>query len=653
MDYNKGKAYDENSLKDNKEVETNEMKENNLFIFSNESFKNKSILKDDSDITYYNQDFTLFEKKDFAKELFERMAFDENISIEDILSYDNTNQKAQKKYLNLAVNLLLKENDSIKKLMLIEKIQKSSIILDENEYNQEIYKLPNELQDKVKYNNYKKILINLLGLISDTDMDDNLNEVIECFHFKIRYEFNQEAVFGENNYYFYCLVQQLYSDNLFYINDNIKLYKDFIIKAKNFLLKETDFSTLNKKKRDYFEYLINILVDEKFLEDIWQKIEIENYLDSFGIDNTLNKNIEEKKNFIQERNSKNNDNENYTKELKSAIEKLNNIIQSDEEINYIFGMEHNELFVDILDNRKVSRKKFNKKERFKYNIQMFNKGILNIIEKELTYKNYFSFDSLLLRTINYGYEEKFIESSIDKFKEIIKKILKSEAAERFFNFYYKDKYKDLNYHFNQDKVIEEIFRRIKFVPLFNKNEKVFTSTLELKIYMNIIPGSFNNYHIRIFERKIMQIGRLIISAIHEIMGHFLRRYYSFLTNNKVKFNTKEDNVINMKPESGNFVEREFLGILYSHSISFNESIEFFKKDFKTFPIISQENLELKDLRNIIENNKDYFGFISNDNNNGYDTIEINTFQVYLMKGFNINTKIISCGFRKENAIFLN
>jgi hypothetical protein len=149
---------------------------------------------------------------------------------------------------------LLEEKDSIKKLMLIEKIQKSSIILDENEYNQEIYKLSNELQDEVKYNNYKKILINLLGLISDKDIEENIKEVIECFHFKIRFEFNQEAVFGENNYYFYCLVQQLYSENLFYINDNIKLYKDFIIKAKNFLLKETDFSTLNKKK----ENILNI-----------------------------------------------------------------------------------------------------------------------------------------------------------------------------------------------------------------------------------------------------------------------------------------------------------------------------------------------------------------------------------------------------------
>ena len=649
-------SHENNNQNNEEEMRYNDMNVSNPFIYSNESFKNQSILKDSPEISYYPQDEEpiLFNKKDLAIELLGLREFDNSISIEKVLYYDNTYAKGQKVYLNLAINILLDEKDETKKLVLLEKINKSSIILNEKEYNEEINKLPSEIKEKVKYNNYKIILIDVLELISKGNIEDKIKELINAFHFKIRYEFNQDALLGENNYYFYCLVQQLYSDNLFYINKKINLYKDFIIKAKNFLQKEKDFSNLTQKKKDYFEYLINILLDEAFIEDRWQKKEIENYLDSFGIEEEIN----EKENMIDDKKITNNkkndinkniDYENYIQTVKNAIKNLNNIIQSDEEINYKYDSNEKQIFIEILDNNRVSRKAFSMKKEYSYDIKIFNKGILYILEKEFTYKNYYSFESLLFRNINYGYEEKFIEPFKEKYLEIISKIL---AAEQFFNSYYGKKYKNLDYHFKRDDVIKEIFKRIKFIPIFNKKEKAFTSPLELKIYISSIPGAFNNYNIRIFERDIMQLARLIVITINVIMGHFLRRYYSFTTNNLIKFNTKEDDDIDMKPESGNFVEKKFLGIIYNHSISFSESIELLKTNLENFPIIRNE-IQLKDLEKIIEENKEYFQFISNNNKNVNSTIDLNTFQIYLIKGFTKNTKIISCGFRKENLIFLN
>ena len=100
-----------------------------------------------------------------------------------------------------------------------------------------------------------------------------------------------------------------------------------------------------------------------------------------------------------------------------------------------YDSNEKQIFIEILDNNRVSRKAFSMKKEYSYDIKIFNKGILDILEKEFTYKNYYSFESLF-RNINYGYEEKFIEPFKEKYLEIISKILKSNAAEQFFNSYY-------------------------------------------------------------------------------------------------------------------------------------------------------------------------------------------------------------------------
>ena len=43
------------------------------------------------------------------------------------------------------------------------------------------------------------------------------------------------------------------------------------------------------------------------------------------------------------------------------------------------------------------------------------------------------------------------------------------------------------------------------------------------------------------------------------MGHYLRRYYSFITDRDIPMDTNEDNIIDTKPEEGEYIEKNFLG----------------------------------------------------------------------------------------------
>ena len=670
---NKDKALNrsrENSLKKDKyEKKCHEV----CFKYSNEGYKNKSILSE-VEISYYpqNDNLTLFEKKDRAKELLQLREIDNNISIEDVLFYDDTNEEAQKEYLKTAVNILINEKLEEKKVLLYEKIFKSCIILKENEYNNEILRLPIEHQNQVKYINYKKVLISSLKLMYIYDIEDNIEKIVESFHYKKKYDFNQGCILGENNYYFYCLIQQLCSKNLYHISKHINLYKDYIKKAREFLIREANFSNLSENKKNYFEYLINILVDGKFIQNNDEKEEVDNYLKSFNInynseiidnsfddDKNLIDNQEELKiNQIEEENkeedksNKSDENDNideYLRSVNKAINKLNKIIQDNRKIKYSYGFNKGKLVVDILDNDSVGRKRFSMKKKYEYDINIFNKGILKLLKKEFSSRNYFKFESLIFRNIKYGNEEIFFKDFKQKYEDILVKILKSDASKTFFKNHYKSIYKELEYHFDKEDVIKEILNKIKFVPIFNKTEKAYTSPLEMKIYINSIPGGYNNSNIRNFERDIFQLGRLVIITIHELMGHFMRRYYSYLTNNLIKFNTFEDEKVNTKPEGGFFVEQKFLGLISRESISFNEALGLFKENFIDFPILSSEAMEINDLEKVILNNFEYFKFISD---NEDDKIDMNKFHEYLIPGYDSKAKIISCGERKENLIYL-
>ena len=285
---------------------------------------------------------------------------------------------------------------------------------------------------------------------------------------------------------------------------------------------------------------------------------------------------------------------------------------------------------------------------YDYNLNLFNNSILRIIENELNANNFYNFEAMFSKCIRGGKENKPYEKYINKYYEIIEKILKSSAAENYFNETYKSKCKGLSYHFNRDSVIKEIFNRIKFFTIFEPGDQAYTSPMELKIYINCIKGSYNDYHIHPFEREILQFTKLILITIQEIMGHFLRRYYSFLTNGLLKFETKEDEKF-VTNESGNFGESVFLGLSNNRTLSLNESLGFFKSDFDKYPILYKGHISDNDLILIIKNNEELFDFISEENS--LDKLTIEELGYYLNKGYKEKPRII-CGNNSENAIFI-
>lgn len=154
-------------------------------------------------------------------------------------------------------------------------------------------------------------------------------------------------------------------------------------------------------------------------------------------------------------------------------------------------------------------------------------------------------------------EYKPSENYINKFKEILKKILKSNAAKNYFKKFYRSKHIGLLYHFDKEEVINEIINRIKFTMIFRDGDQAYTSPNELKIYINCIAGEYKNFGIKIFERKILQFCRLLTIATDQILGHFLRRYYEYLTNHLLKFGTKEDTIFKTRAERGNLLKKIF------------------------------------------------------------------------------------------------
>ena len=623
------------------EEETIQENENDVFTFSNESYKNQKLLDE-----IFNQigapfddnynDISLFERKSLALELFNKRESDKNIQIENILELDNTNKKIQCEYLKLAVAKLLKENNQDKILILIEKINKAGIICDEQDYNNIIMQLPEKYKSGVGYVNYKNTLIASLESILNREKEkdfENVNIIFKSFQFKKKYEFNHECQVGENNYYFYSLIYQIIISNL---KDKLHFFNAYRLCIKSIFefIKNYDYSNPKDIDMNYFEFLFNFLIDDNLIPKISKKYKlIENYINSY-------KNRFLEKNEIDE------------KQIKDFNDYFINFKNKNNNPDYTLFVEEGKIKVKITEQPNISRRKKFFEETYEYDINWFNNDILTIIKKNLDFDNFQNFEFIFLRNIRYGMEGKPNEKYSNKFKEILKKILKSNAARSYFKKYYGSKHIGLLYHFDKDEVINEIFNRIKFTMIFGEGDQAYTSPSELKIFINCAAGEYKNFGIKIFERKILQFCRLLTIATHEILGHFLRRYYAFLTNHVVKFGTKEETIFKTGAEGGIFVERKFLGLDYNiRSLSLNDAIGFFKDNFENFPILYADKIPKNDLRQIIEKNKDFFYFISEDKNK-INAISLDDLYNYLLKGFSVAPRI-SCGYsRRENIIYL-
>ena len=87
----------------------------------------------------------------------------------------------------------------------------------------------------------------------------------------------------------------------------------------------------------------------------------------------------------------------------------------------------------------------------------------------------------------------------------------------------------------------------------------------MTITINALPGKIDDINY-CFNRKVLHVGRILVFYLHEIFGHFLRRYYSYFTGIKIAFDTKDDDVIDTGEESGFYIERTFLGLKFNSYI---------------------------------------------------------------------------------------
>ena len=285
------------NIEKNKKFKKESPKEEIINI-SHEKYKHKKIIES-PEIEGFNSissleppspSISLFERKklviDFMKE---------NIyNVEDILEYDDTNIEVQKKYLKILINKLNNNKELEMTNILMEKIQKSGIILSRNDYEEEMKNIRDEkLKKNLSYIDYKESIINTLEYIKDNKNGD-LNEAKKNLNIKKIFSFNHESTLGNNNYYFYELAKTLinklreiydrYSGYLYVVEKNLEYFKK-------------DFSNLSKNDIYKFNYICNILLMKGAIDKKNTYEEIKNFMEGKPIDNVddLKKAIEKNK----------------------------------------------------------------------------------------------------------------------------------------------------------------------------------------------------------------------------------------------------------------------------------------------------------------------------------------------------------------------
>ena len=567
---------------------------------SQEGYKNKAITDNFKDIPSYldePNDLSLFDKKEETENNLETNKY----NIENLLLMDQTNKKLQKKYLAIAIELLNFEKDPNKIEILKEKIKKSGIILDEDNYKEEINRIRiSDFVQNFDYINYRKIFFETLKYILKSE--SNLIDAKNKLKIEKIYLFNQPAELGNNNYYFYelCLELRNKIDEIFM---RYNLYTQFIPYFLEFI-EEKNLDNLTKNEKFLFKYLLELLLDKRTINN---QDQLDKVMDFLNGEKVIEKEVIEAVKSSKTHNKLNMSKIpaiNYELDYNKKLKKLNLLIK---------------------DNRKLCRKMhcFNKK--YSYKIDNFNKKIIKIIAKEFD----FNIESKLFENVlpNEDNINELLSDIRSEFNRIIKKILSSKAATNFFNDHYKAKYKNLNYHLNRERVQEEILKRISFVPIFNGKDNAVTSPTDLSIIINCIPGIFDSENISIFNRKILILGQYILFGIHEILGHYCRRYYSYFTGQQIKINTKEDNEIQTGNERGDYAEKEFIGISNKCCLTIREALALlYWEKYDSYPIIaknSQFELNEEKIEIIINKNKNIFYFIKiNDNVKDEETITI-------------------------------
>ena len=583
----------ESSNENKNKIKSKKMKKNKVKlnkIIRAEKYSNQKILKSLNKkyipLQSPPSSMDLFERKEKAKFYFEENKY----NVEDILIYDNTNKDIQKCYLINAVKELNNEKEKINQDIIKEKIQKCGIILSKEEYENEINKVKDiNIKNGLEYIDYRLSLIATLELIKQKK---SIREAKKKLNIKKLFFFNHEAEIGNNNYFFYYLSIQF---DLKLEEIYLYYYKyDYIVdKSINYLK-----NFLNLPDMYLFNFIMHYLIDKDSIKSKQDKENIINYIEGKRI------NKEDLIKAIKERN---------LKELQNEKDSL-----TKNYVNFKVNFdEKNELIkLTIEENLKIDRKLYKATNDLLYHYEIFNNKIIDVISKS----DINTFEKDMFKNIlpSNEYSEIFYAKIKPTFHKIIKEILNSESTIEFFNNTYKKKYetdyKKIEYHFNKENVQNEILKRISFFPIFDEEINAFTNPLNLSIVLNSIPGKYRADDINYFNMKILNLGRIIRSTIHEVLGHYTRRYYSFLTDRDIRMNTEEDDLINTKPEGGFHVEKNFLGFEIPSSILYlKEAIYFFCfKYFKDYPVFKKYKINEQILKNIIKDFPEIFDFISID-----------------------------------------
>jgi len=572
--------------KKSKKMKKNKIKLNK--IIRAEKYSNQKILKSLNEKYIPLQpppsSMDLFERKEKAKFFFEENKY----NVEDILKYDNTNKDIQKCYLINAVKELNNEKNKINQDIIKEKIVKCGIILSQDEYEKEINKVKDiKIKNGLEYIDYRLSLIETLELIKK---NKNIREARKKLNLKKLFFFNHEAEIGNNNYFFYYLSIQfdLKLEEIYWYYSR---YDYIVDKSINYLK-----NFLNLSDMYLFNFIMHYLIDKDSIKSRQDKENIINYIEGKRI------NKEDLIKAIKERNLKELQNEN------------NSLIRNYVNFKVNFDEKNELIKLTIEENLKIDRKLYKETNDLLYHYEIFNNKIIDVISKsDIT-----TFEKDMFKNIlpSNEYSEIFYAKIKPTFHKIIKEILNSESTIEFFNNTYKKKYetdyKKIEYHFNKENVQNEILKRISFFPIFDEEINAFTNPLNLSIVLNSIPGKYRADNITYFNMKILNLGRIIRSTIHEVLGHYTRRYYSFLTDRDIRMNTEEDDLINTKPEGGFHVEKKFLGFEIPSSILYlKEAIYFFCfKYFKEYPVFKKYKINEQILKKIIKDFPEIFDFIS-------------------------------------------
>ena len=93
------------------------------------------------------------------------------------------------------------------------------------------------------------------------------------------------------------------------------------------------------------------------------------------------------------------------------------------------------------------------------------------------------------------------------------------------------------------------------------------------------------------------------------MGHYLRRYYSYITDREISMVTGEDKIIDTNPEGGVNAERIIFGRECKY-LYLREALSLlYPGEFEQFPLFEKIIIDKNKLQNIIRNNKELFDFI--------------------------------------------